>query len=142
MLRLSAILLLLLCSCDETLIGEETGQPVEYLAADVDQTKFNIIDVTVTVRNPDKRNDAARFSSCMAAGWAQDKGFLWVDRIRGNLHIDGVEHVNSVVYSVFRIDRPEGKEVFSAALTKGICEARGVPTNDSQLEDARGENNI
>lgn len=142
MLRSAAIILLLLCSCDETLVVQDSDASVEFVAADVDQTKFNIIEVTTTLRSPTAQIDAARFSNCMAAGWAQARGFLWVDRIRGNLHIDGNEHVNSVIYSVQRVKKPDSKEVFSAALTKGVCEALGVPTNDVQLEDARGENNI
>ncbi len=143
MIRALAITgLMLIWGCDDGVPFVETSEPVTYVAGRVDQVKISILEVSVVIRNPTKQIDANRFAACMAAGWAQSRGYLFVERLRGNLRIDGAVHDNTVRYQTYRLTEPEDKEVFSAGLTKSVCEIEGIPVNEEQIEEFAGDQNI
>lgn len=144
MLRRCMIAIFLLSGCDDAVSvpTDETAVPIEYVAASVSQVDLNIIEVTTILRNPTAEIDSNRFSSCMAAGWAQERGYLRFTRLRGQLLIDQNQHDNTVRYNVRRVDASGRDDSESAGLFRGICELSSIPVNDEQLEAARGDNNI
>lgn len=140
--RLAVPALLILCGCDGGIAVSDTGDPVSYTAARVDRAAPEVLEVSVVMRNATRKIDANRFAACVAAGWAQERGFVYLERLRGTLRIEGPVHDNTVRYQLFRLTEPEKGQVFSAALTASVCEIEGIPISPEQVEDMAGEDNI
>lgn len=140
--RLALVALAVLAGCETGAPISETGEPIVYVSGRIDRVDADILEISVVMRNPTKRIDANRFAGCLASGWAQSRGILYAERLRGSLRIEGAVHDNTVRYQLYRLDAPEGKQVFSAGLTAGVCKIEGIPVTEEQIEEMAGDDNI
>ena len=120
--------LILLSACTEMTELTEADRNVEFISAAITSERFGFTEVSVQIGNATRTISAERYAACIAAARAQERGDIWLERLRGARRVRGAEEDLVVLYRVERVDELTGEGVFTAALTTRICELDGIPT--------------
>lgn len=138
---LLAIGLVSACSPHHQQVGS-ADDVVEFRYGEILFQRQAQVEVRVRLAFGSSRVTAERFAACLAAGAAQERGFVWGRRLRGARKIEGPLEDLAVLYAFSRFEEWKGEGTFTAALTKTVCEAEEIPTKPISPADARSVPNI
>jgi len=123
-MALPLIALSAFAACDAAPSGD--GTPV-YQGVETRLLDGDLVNFEVRMRNPQDRDQVAKYAECAAAQYALIRGFGFARHVRTQIDRDGGVWRGDAVYTISSA-LPDGLRTIDAEVVVADCALRGIPT--------------
>ena len=123
---LATLSLLVACAPQSQEISKAPTGTMEYINVDTRLMKPELVNMVVTMRNPNTPTDVLAYVECAAAQYTLIRGFGFAGRVQVNVSEDKGIWAGNAIYTLSNA-HPGGRHTIDAEVTVEDCTAHNIP---------------